>query len=155
MTELLYEAHDVVERAKAGGKDHLSRSSIRALRRSYDALVAKGRVANPAVVSSKRHGIDKDAHNLLSRLEAYADDVLRFSTDFNVAWSNNQAERDVRLVKLQQKISGSWRTLDGARNYCAIRSYVSTMKKHRYDVLTGLRQLFVGEVWLPDGAGRT
>jgi hypothetical protein len=155
MTELLYEAHDVVERAKAGGKDHLSRSSIRALRRSYDALVAKGRVANPAVVSSKRHGIDKDAHNLLGRLEAYADDVLRFSTDFNVAWSNNQAERDVRLVKLQQKISGSWRTLDGARNYCAIRSYVSTMKKHRYDVLTGLRQLFVGEVWLPDGAGRT
>lgn len=53
------------------------------------------------------------------------------------------------MVKLQQKISGSWRSLDGARNYCAIRSYISTMKKHGVDVLVGLRQLFDGHAWLP------
>ena len=63
--------------------------------------------------------------------------------------SNNQGERDIRMVKLQQKISGSWRTKAGADHFCAIRSYVSTMKKHGYDVLAGLHQLFEGKVWLP------
>lgn len=155
MVDLLYEARDAVEKAKAAGKDHLSRSALRRLRTSYDDLVEKGRVANPAIVSERRHGVDKDAHNLLKRLETYADDVLRFTTNFEVAFSNNQAERDIRLVKLQQKISGCWRTLEGARTYCAVRSYISTMKKQDQDVLTGLRQLFVGEAWLPSAVGRT
>jgi transposase len=53
------------------------------------------------------------------------------------------------MVKLQQKISGSWRSLEGASNYCAIRSSISTMKKHHVDVLGGLRQLFGGRAWLP------
>jgi hypothetical protein len=65
--------------------------------------------------------------------------------------SNNQAERDVRMVKL----SGTWRTLDGACSYCAIRSYISTMKKHGQPVLDGLRLLFEGDVWLPAGLPRT
>ena len=154
MIDLLYDARDVVEKAKAAGKDHLSRSTIRRLRRSYDALLAAGREVNPLAVDHKRHGIDKDAHNLLHRLESYADDVLRFASNFEVGWSNNQAERDVRLVKLQQKISGCWRTLEGARTFCAIRSYISTMKKQGHDVLDGLCQLIVGEVWLPSGVPR-
>ena len=62
---------------------------------------------------------------------------------------NNQGERDIRMVKLQQKISGSWRTKAGADHFCAIRSYVSTMKKHDYNVLRGLRALFESEAWLP------
>jgi transposase len=53
------------------------------------------------------------------------------------------------MVKLQQKISGSWRTLEGARNFCAIRSYVSTLRKQEHGVLAGLRQLFEGQAWLP------
>jgi transposase len=56
------------------------------------------------------------------------------------------------MVKLQQKISGSWRTLEGARNFCAIRSYVSTLRKQDHKVLAGLRQLFEGHAWLPAGA---
>ena len=75
--------------------------------------------------------------------------MLRFTVDFTVPFDNNQGERDIRMVKLQQKISGSWRTKAGADHFCAIRSYVSTMKKHGYDVLAGLRQLFEGKVWLP------
>jgi transposase len=77
--------------------------------------------------------------------------VLRFTTDFAVPIDNNQAERDIRMVKLQQKVSGSWRTLAGAKHCCAIRSYVSTMRKHDVDVLAGLRLLFEGQVWLPAG----
>ena len=72
-------------------------------------------------------------------------------TYFAVSWDNNQAERDIRMVKLQQKISGTWRTLDGARSYCAIRSFISTMKRHGQPVLDGLRLLFEGDVWLPAG----
>jgi hypothetical protein len=54
-------------------------------------------------------------------------------------------------VQLQQKISGSWRTLDGARDFCAIRSYVSTLRKNQRDILSGLRLLFEGHAWLPGG----
>ncbi len=151
MTDLLFTARDAVENAKAAGKDHLSRSTLRRLRRSYEELLAIGRAVNPAQAGAARHGIDKDAHNLLKRLETYADDVLRFAANFEVAWSNNQAERDIRLVKLQQKISGTWRTLSGARNYCAIRSYISTMRKQDHDILDGLRRLFEGQAWLPGG----
>ena len=64
-------------------------------------------------------------------------------------FDNNQAERAIRMVKLQLKISGSWRTLEGARNFCAVRSYVSTLRKHDRNVLEGLRQLFDGQLWLP------
>ena len=55
------------------------------------------------------------------------------------------------MVKLQQKISGSWRTLAGARSYCSIRSYISTMRKHDVDVFDGLRRMFEGNAWLPGG----
>jgi transposase len=88
---------------------------------------------------------------LLTRLDRYRDDVLRFTFDFNAPFTNNQGERDIRMVKLQQKISGSWRTKAGADHFCAIRSYVSTMKKNDYDVIDGLRELFHGKVWLPGG----
>ena len=67
-------------------------------------------------------------------------------------FDNNQAERDIRMVKLQQKISGCWRTLEGARNFCAIRSYVSTLRKQDHSVLAGLCHLFEGQAWLPAGA---
>ncbi len=78
--------------------------------------------ANPAPEVGKRHGVDKKAANLFVRLDTQRTDVLRFATDFRAGWDNNQAERDVRMLKLQQKISGSWRTLGGARAYCTIRS---------------------------------
>ncbi len=155
MTDLLFSARTAVEAARDAGKDHLDRATLRRITRNYAALVDKGKATNPSPASGKRYGIARAAHNLLVRLETYRADVLRFTTDFDAPFTNNQAERDVRLVKLQQKISGCWRTLDGARTYCAIRSYLSTMKKQDHDVLSGLGQLFAGEVWLPNGVGRT
>jgi hypothetical protein len=112
-------------------------------------LIAKGFTANPDPTVGKRCGYAKKAYNLLVRLDAQRADVLRFCSDFRAPFTNNQAERDIRLVKLQQKISGSWRTTTGARDFCAIRSYISTLKKNHRDVLSGLRLLFDGQVWLP------
>jgi len=149
---LLVEAKHAVEDSRAIGLDHLDATTLHSIRVRYGQLVAKGFSLNPAPEFGKRSGYEKKAFNLLRRLDGQRADVLRFVTDFAVPFDNNQAERDIRMVKLQQKISGSWRTLDGARNFCAIRSYASTLRKQDHNVLAGLRQLFEGQAWIPAGA---
>jgi transposase len=162
MVALLCEAKDMVETAKAKGSTGLSDSTLHSIRIRYGQIIAAGRLTNPGPPSLKRHGYEKKAYNLLVRLDTQRADVLRFASDFRASFDNNQAERDIRMVKLQQKISGSWRTLAGARTYCAIRSYVSTLRKQNEDILGGLRLLFDGnpgyrsrsEIWhRPCGGG--
>ena len=68
--------------------------------------------------------------------------------DFAVPFDNNQAERDLRMIKVQQKISGSWRTLTGARHFARIRSYISTVRKHGINPLAALHDLFAGRPWM-------
>jgi transposase len=149
LASLLVEAKQHVETARANGTDQLDPALLHSIRVRYGRLVAKGFAANPQPEVGKRSGYEKKAFNLLVRLDGQRADVLRFTVSFRVTFDNNQAERDIRMVKLQQKISGSWRTLEGAKNFCAIRSYVSTLRKQDHDVLTGLRRLFDGQAWLP------
>jgi transposase len=150
MIDLLLDTKEAVEAARSRGRKHLDAKTLHSIRVRYGKVVQKGWAANEEPTKAAEGKWYKNkATNLLDRLDAYRDDVLRFTTNFNVDFSNNQAERDIRMTKLQQKISGSWRTKSGADHFCAIRSYVSTMKKHDYDVLAGLRQLFEGHVWLP------
>ncbi|MHB8329664.1 MAG: IS66 family transposase [Acidimicrobiales bacterium] len=151
LADLLVEAKKSAEAAHAEGRGHLDDTALHSIRVRYGILVAKGFAANPDPEFGKRRGCEKKAYNLLLRLDAQRADVLRFCADFRARFDNNQAERDIRMVKLQQKISGSWRTLDGARDFCAIRSYVSTLRKNQSDILGGLRLLFEGHAWLPGG----
>lgn len=156
MIDLLLDAKEAVEKAIARGRKRLDGKTLHSIRVRYGKLIHKGWAANEEPTkAAEGTWYENKAVNLLERLDAYRDDVLRFTTDFNVDFSNNQAEQDVRMVKLQQKISGSWRTKAGADDFCAIRSYVSTMKKHGYEVLEGLRRLFQGDVWLPKVVPRT
>ena len=151
---LLVELHVAVELAKASGKAKLSARRLATFGKRYDTLIAQGKQLNPPPPRTGKRGRPAlgAPGSLLARLETHRADVLRFATDFAVPFDNNQAERDIRMVKLQQKISGSWRTLEGARNFCAIRSYASTLRKQDHNVLAGLRQLFEGQVWIPAGA---
>jgi transposase len=157
MMDLLLEANDAVNDAVARGQDHLSPAALYSIRLRYHSLLAKGWAANESPstqtdwkgVPVTKKWYKNSAVGLLKRLDRLQDSVLRFTTDFDAPFTNNQAERDVRMIKLQQKISGSWRSRAGADDFCAIRSYISTMKKHDYNVLRGLQALFESEAWLP------
>jgi len=121
------------------------------LRVRYQRLLADGQRANAPPARGRRRGRARrsPAANLLARLDAHRDEVLRFLDDGRVPFDNNQSERDLRMVKLQQKISGCWRTLAGAAAFLALRGYVASARKHQMNPLVVLRQLFEGRPWLP------
>src|ERR1035437_351911 len=91
----------------------------------------------------------RKAKNLLRRLTVYEADVLRFARDPRVPFTNNLAERDIRMCKLQQKVSGGWRTEAGASDFLTTRGYLSTLRKNGVNPLRGLEMAFGGNPWLP------
>jgi transposase len=89
-------------------------------------------------------------HNALARrLLDRQDDYLRFTRDFRAPPDNNGTERHIRMAKLKQKVSGCLRTMTGARQFCAIRSYLSTAAKHGLSFFDALVMLTKGEPWMP------
>lgn len=112
----------------------------------YHAILAKGRQRHPRRTGRKAQS---KAANLLDRLENYDLSVLAFLLDPNVPFTNNQAERDIRMNKVQQKISGCFRTLHGARRFARIRSYISTSRKKGRGILEALEQAFLGQPLMP------
>src|SRR6266567_1409908 len=127
MAELLADAKTQADRARAAGAERVDdRVRIR-LHARCQRLLADGHAANPPPPPDRRRrgrARRSPAANLLGRLDTYHVEVLRFLDDLRVPFDNNQAERDLRMVKLQQKISGCWRTLAGAQAFLTLRSYV-------------------------------
>ena len=152
MAELLVDAKLVADRARAAGACRVQDATRARLHTRYERLLADGEAANPPPpVTGRRRGRVRrsPAGRLLARLDTHRDEVLRLLDDCRVPFDNNQAERDLRMVKLQQKISGCWRTLAGAETFLAIRSYLSTARKQGMNPLVVLGQLFAGHPWLP------
>jgi transposase len=143
LKELLLEMKAEVERAGAQGESQLCADQLAELTGSYDRLVAAGLRAQPPPELPEQ--VQKQARNLLLRLERRKQEVLLFLTDFSVPFDNNPAERDLRMVKLQQKTSGCFRSEEGARRFCRIRSYLSTMRKQGKGVLRALERACRGE----------
>jgi transposase len=138
--------------ARDAGADRLQATVLAGLTDRYDRILATGRAANPPPPrppGRRRRRRRSPAVCLLERLQVHRDEVLRFLADLRVPPTNNLAERDIRMVKLQQKISGCWRTLDGAQAFLTVRSYVATARKHGVNPLAALRRLFEGDPWMP------
>ncbi|MET0647810.1 MAG: IS66 family transposase [Pyrinomonadaceae bacterium] len=136
LKELLLEMKGEAEREGAEGATRLAAERLAELTASYEKLVAEGLEAQPPPEVPEQ--VRKQARNLLLRLGRRKEEVLRFLIDFSVPWDNNQAERDLRMIKLQQKTSGCFRTEEGARRFCRIRGYISTMRKQGRGVLEAL-----------------
>jgi len=151
MVALLSDTWQRVLDAKESGVSSLPEEELVSIRTAYDTIIAAGHVANPPPPPSGRRGRTRKtkAANLLERLDKYADDVLRFAADFNVSFDNNEAERQVRMVKVQQKISGGFRTKAGATAWLAVRSYLATVMKNDVNPLGALQRLMVGDPWMP------
>jgi transposase len=116
---------------------------IALIKRRYDTIVADGLAfheAQPALTKIRPRGPPprRVGHNLLLRLSTYNQDVLRCLTDPRVPFTNNLAERDGRMMKLRQKISGGFRSEHGAKDFAVIRSVLSTARKQGWDILATL-----------------
>jgi transposase len=153
LKQVLREMNAAVEQARAQGQSHLSASARDAFVARYDALLASGLAANPP---PQRHGPPRrgrvkqsPARNLLHRLWRDKEQVLAFLDDFTIPFDNNQAERDLRMVKVQQKISGCFRTSGGSDAFARIRGYLSTLGKQGVALLAALQTVFAGQPLYP------
>jgi hypothetical protein len=144
MSALLLDTKDLVSQARDIGADGLGADALANLADCYETVIGLGHDEHPPVAGKKTK-----AHNLLLRLARDQTDVLRFAHDLQVPFGNNQAEQDIRMVKLQQKISGCWRTPAGAERFLRVRSYISTTRKNNIGALHALRLLTAGTPWLP------
>jgi transposase len=142
-----------VDEAKASQHTALIPKRILEFEQRYQAVIEQGLAANPPPplpqVKSRGRMKQSPPRNLLLRLVQHQTAVLGFMHDFSVPFDNNQAERDLRMMKLKQKISGSFRSVDGANMFCRIRGYLSTLRKQMVPVLDALVNLFVGNLVFP------
>jgi len=156
LSDVLVLAHQRVEEARAAGEHALDAETLTAVTQEYRRLVVLGWAANPAApaegtnAGAKRgRRAQSKARNLLVRLDRHEREVLAFAHDFDVPFDNNQAERDLRMMKVQQKISGGFRSTEGAHAFGRIRGYLVTMRKQAQPMLTAIENVFLGHPIVP------
>ena len=149
MANTLLLAKEMTVKAAVAGRSTLEEAQVSFIRSAYAGALAVGREANAAHPTST-------AAKLVNRFARDAEEILRFTTDTAIWFTNNQSERDLRPTKLQLKISATWRSLRGLADFATLRSYLSTASKHGEDLLEVLTALFTTGPWLPpDPAARS
>jgi transposase len=148
---LLGEIKQAVDAARAQGQAALPAAVQQEFTRRYDALLAAGALANPSPPPTGKRGRPKrgKAGSLVDRLHEHKEATLAFMTDVRIPFDNNQAERDIRMTKVREKISGCFRTPTGAARFCRIRGYISTLRKQGRPILAALGHAIVGDPPLP------
>jgi len=147
--------HRAGSSARTERPGRLAPKQIKAFEARYQQILDEGYAQNPlqppAPDAKKKRGRRKKTtpRNLLERLDEHRAEALAFMYDLSVPFDNNQAERDLRMMKVQQKISGTFRTEDGAKSFCRIRSYISTARKNAIGAFEALTRLFEGNPFVP------
>ncbi len=152
MIELLLKIKQTVESVQSSGQKKLTETQIKRFKEDYDQIVNRGLLANPPPEKppGQRGRVKQSrAKNMLDRLQQHDQKVLAFMYDFKVPFDNNLAERDIRMTKVQQKVSGGFRSDEGAKTFCQIRSYISTARKNDQPILETLSQALAGSPFLP------
>jgi transposase len=146
MATTLLQAHQAATQAREQGADRLDESTLKRIRNQYLGALARGTSDN----QGKRTRLADKARTLITRFRRYEDMILRFATNLTVPFTNNEAERAIRPVKIQQRTSGgAWRTLAGLTDFALVHSYLDTATKWGINQLHALRQLFTTGPWLP------
>ena len=153
MIDHLLAIKDAVATASAAALSALPPSDQERFLKGYERIVQAGYAQNPVapVQGPKRRGRRKQskARNLLDRFRDYPDSILAFMCDFAIPFDNNQSERDLRMMKLRQKISGTFRSFEALVTFCRIRGYVSTARKNGVNALDALQRVFLGNPFVP------
>jgi transposase len=153
MQKLLKEANKSVRTQKEEGKSSLSQELKEKIVKNYEKLTKEALKTYPPPKESKKRGRPKQekGKNLLDRLIRYQEETLRFIYDFRVPFTNNLAERDLRMIKVKQKISGTFASFTGAELFCRIKSFIATLKKNALSVLAGLQSCYAFQPMQPLG----
>jgi len=152
LSHVLRVAWTIVKNAKEDGRSQLAPDTQTRIFSAFNHILAHAHQQNPHAQrkpGQRGRVAQTDARNLLDRLIEYTDAYLRFVTDFRVPFDNNLAERDLRMIKVHQKIAGSFRTQLGADIFCRIRGYISTLRKQDHDVLSSLASLWTHSPFIP------
>lgn len=157
MTTCLFQAKAAADVARDQGEASVASAAVAGFEARYDEVLAQAFAGLPAGAPPRRRGRggwrehQRQAWNLASRMTRHKADILRFLTDTRIPFTNNNSERDLRMVKLQQKISGTFQSDHGAEDFARIRSYLQTAAKQNQNLLDVLTQLFTTGPWLPAG----
>ena len=149
MQELLLEINETVNKTEKNCLDHVAADQYQ---KHYRQIIQAGEIEMPLLPLKanqiKKRGREKKSkeRNLLERLRNFEMDVLRFMVDPDVPFTNNRGENDIRMTKVQQKISGCFKSIEGAKIFCRVRSYLLTAQKHGVTPTNALKTLFDGQL---------